>query len=84
MHDCNTSDREIAVDFAIAFWRIFIGPATLSCSTDRTYELPGSHVWAVLSSEKSRSPATGNSRTRLPMKLSQFQKRDYIEFYLFC
>ena len=29
----------------------------LSCSTDRTYELPGSQLWAFLSSEKSRSPA---------------------------
>ena len=28
------------------------------CSTDRTYKLSGSHVWEVLSSEKSRSPAT--------------------------
>ena len=56
-----------------ALWHDFSGPATLSCSTDRTYELPGSQLWAVLSPEKSRSPATAikvsksrhNSRTKL-------------------
>ena len=50
---------EIAVGFAIAFGAISLDPAaTLSCSTDRIYKLPGSQVWVVLSSVKSRSPAT--------------------------
>ena len=33
--------REIAVGFAIAFWRNFSGLAALSCSADQTYKLPG-------------------------------------------
>ena len=49
-------------------------------------------MWAVMSSEKSRSPATAikvsksrhNSRTKLRMKLLYIQKRDNVEFYLCC
>ena len=49
-------------------------------------------MWAVMSSEKSRSPATAikvsksrhNSRTKLRMKLLHIQKRDNVEFYLCC
>ena len=49
-------------------------------------------MWAVMSSEKSRSPATAikvsksrhNSRTKLRMKLLYVQKRDNVEFYLCC
>ena len=49
-------------------------------------------MWAVLSSEKSRSPATAikvgkshhNSRSKLRMKLLHIQKRDNVEFYLCC
>ena len=55
---------EVAVGFAIiAFWRNLSSPTALSVvqikpgAPDQTYKLPGSHVWAVLSSEKSRSPA---------------------------
>ena len=67
------SCREGVCRLRKAFWHDFSGPATLSCSTDRTYELPGSQLWAVLSSEKSRSPAMAitvsksrhNSRTKL-------------------
>ena len=36
------------------------GPATLSCSTDRSYKLLGRQLWAALPSEKSRSPAMVN------------------------
>ena len=64
----------------------------LSFSTDRSYKLLGRQLWAVLSSEKSRSPATAikvgksrhNSRTKLRMKLLHIQKRDNVEFYLCC
>ena len=41
----------------------------------------------ILSSEKSRSPATAmvsNSRTKLRMKLLNVEKRDNIELYLCC
>ena len=56
-----------------SFLTQFLQTRRAICSTDRTYELPGSHVWAVMSSEKSRSPATAikvsksrhNSRTKL-------------------
>ena len=62
------------------------------CSTDRTYKLPGSHVWAVLSSEKSRSPATAikvsksrhNSRTKLRTKVLSMQIRANIDISLYC
>ena len=62
------------------------------CSTDRTYKLPGSHVWAVLSLEKSRSPATAikasksrhNSRTNLRTKVLSMQIRANIDISLYC
>ena len=62
------------------------------CSSDRTYKLPGSHVWAVLSSEKSRSPATAikvsksrhNSRTNLRTKVLSMQIRANIDISLYC
>ena len=75
-----------------SFLTQFLRTRRAICSTDRTYELPGSHVWAVMSSEKSRSPAMAikvsksrhNSRTKLRMKLLYVQKRDNVEFYLCC
>ena len=56
----------------------------LSFSTDRSYKLLGRQLWAVLSSEKSRSPTKAikvsksrhNSRIKLRMELSNDQKRD--------
>ena len=62
------------------------------CSTDWTYKLPGSHVWAVLSSKKSRSPATAikvskshhNSRTNLWTKVLSMQIRANIDISLYC
>ena len=70
----------------------FSGPAALSFSTDRSYKLLGRQLWAVLSSEKSRSPATAikvgksrhNSRTALRIKLLHVPDRDNIEFYVLC
>ena len=61
----------------------FLRSRRVICSTDRTYKLPGSHVCAVLSSEKSRSPATAikvsksrhNSRTNLQTKVLSMQIR---------
>ena len=89
-----TTIPEIAVGFAIiAFWRNFSGIYRRAiCSTDRTYKLPGSHVWAVLSSKKSRSPATAikvsksryNSRTNLRTKVLSMQIRANIDISLYC
>ena len=64
----------------------------LSFSTDRSYKLLGRQLWAVLSSEKSRSPTKAikvsksrhNSRIKLRMELSNDQKRDNTESYLRC
>ena len=70
----------------------FSGPAALSFSTDISYKLLGRQLWAVLSSEKSRSPATAikvgksrhNSRTTLRIKLLHVPDRDNIELYVLC
>ena len=86
---------EIAVGFAIialASLAQFLRSRRAICSTDRTYTLPGSHVWAVLSSEKSRSPATAikvsksrhNSRTNLRTKVLSMQIRANIDISLYC
>ena len=77
-----------------SFLAQFLRSRRAICSTDRTYKLPGSHVWAVLSSEKSRSPATAikvsksrhNSRTNLRTKVLSMQIRANIDislYYLF-
>ena len=75
-----------------SFLAQFLRSRRAICSTDRTYKLPGSHVWAVLSSEKSRSPATAikvsksrhNSRTNLRTKVLSMQIRANIEISLYC
>ena len=75
MHAERPSERAVA-SLPILLTK-FSGPAPLSFSTDRSYKLLGRQLWAVLSSEKSRSPATAirvsksrhNSRTKLRMKL---------------
>ena len=88
---CNACSARVRVVLPILLTK-FSGPALLSFSTDRSYKLLGRQLWAVLSSEKSRSPATAikvsksrhNSRTKLRMKLLHIQKRDNVEFYLCC
>ena len=75
-----------------SFLAQFLRSPRAICSTDRTYKLPGSHVWAVLSSEKSRSPATAikvsksrhNSRTNLRTKVLSMQIRANIDISLYC
>ena len=86
-----------ATERAVASFANFAHEIFRTCSaifqyTDRSYKLLGRQLWAVLSSEKSRSPATAikvsksrhNSRTKLRMKLLHIQKRDNVEFYLCC
>ena len=75
-----------------SFLAQFLRSCRAICSTDRTYKLPGSHVLAVLSSEKSRSPATAikvsksrhNSRTNLRTKVLWMQIRANIDISLYC
>ena len=79
---------EIAVVFAIAYSR----DSRTCCAILWYRPLLGRQLQAVLTSEKSRSPATAikvsksrhNSRTKLRMKLLHIQKRDNVEFYLCC
>ena len=76
----------------LCFLAQFLRSRRTICSTDRTYKLPGSHVWAVLSSEKSRSPAKAikvtksrhNSRTNLRTKVLSMQIRANIDISLYC
>ena len=92
--DNNTSTlSEIAVLLCHhSFLAQFLRSRRAICSTDRTYKLPGSHVWAVLSSDKSRSPATAikvsksrhNSRTNLRTKVLSMQIRANIDISLHC
>ena len=52
---------EIAVGFAVAFWQQFPTPSySIPYSTDQTYELPGSLLWAILS----RSPDRQQRQSR--------------------
>ena len=79
-------------DSCHSFLAQFLRSRRAICSTDRTYKLPGSHVWAVLYSEKCRSPATAikvsksrhNSRTNLRTKVLWMQIRANIDISLYC
>ena len=68
-----------------SFLAQFLWTRRAICSTDRTYALPGSHVWPVLSSVKSRSPGKLTTRERsFKIKSLSIQFRENIDFYMYC
>ena len=87
VRQCLASEIAVAVVFAIAYSR-----DSRTCCAILWYRPIRRQLQAVLTSEKSRSPATAikvsksrhNSRTKLRMKLLHIQKRDNVEFYLCC